>query len=121
MKIKKAFRVYFNSRRNWIDVFVSDSPRKFLRREKCYAYYMSAEPRKRRGIFGYIYLRELNKRPDALELVAHELEHFKFDWVLSRRGVMNISTEEKIATFTGDVTRRFWKAYERTIEKDKSK
>jgi hypothetical protein len=65
-------------------------------------------------LFGYIYLSELNFSPMAHELVAHEVQHLIFDWVLTRKG-MNLSpkNEERIATMTGEISRRLWRKYER--------
>ncbi|HET9908327.1 MAG TPA: hypothetical protein VFQ23_16890 [Anaerolineales bacterium] len=112
---KPAFRIHFNDNRQWFNVYVADNPTRFKRRNQCHAYYIAAEVRKqRKGLFGYIYLSELNFSPMAHELVAHEVQHLIFDWVLTRKG-MGISekNEERIATMTGEIARRFWRKYER--------
>lgn len=112
---RPAFRIYFNSNRQWVNVYVADSPHQFKRKNQCHAYYIAAETRKQRqGLFGYIYLSELNFSPMAHELVAHEVQHLIFDWVLTRKG-MTISekNEERIATMTGEIARRLWRKYER--------
>jgi len=112
---RPAFRVYFNNNQQWFNVYVADDPIRFKRKNQCHAYYIAAEVRKqRRGLFGYIYLSELNFSPMAHELVAHEIQHLIFDWVLTRKG-MSISerNEERIATMTGEISRRLWRKYER--------
>ena len=112
---KPAFRVYFNNNRQWVNIYVAHNPAHFKRKNQCHAYYIAAETRKQReGLFGYIYLSELNFSPMAHELVAHEVQHLIFDWVLTRKG-MNISekNEERIATMTGEISRRLWRKYER--------
>jgi hypothetical protein len=65
-------------------------------------------------LFGYVYLSELNFSPMAHELVAHEVQHLIFDWVLTRKGMrLTERNEERIATMTGEIARRFWRKYER--------
>ena len=112
---KPAFRVYFNDNKQWVNIYVAKNPTHFKRKNQCHAYYIAAEIRKQRqGLFGYIYLSELNFSPMAHELVAHEVQHLIFDWVLTRKG-MTISekNEERIATMTGEISRRLWRKYER--------
>ena len=82
---KPAFRVHFNNNQQWFNVYVADDPTRFKRKNQCYAYYIAAEVRRqRKGLFGYIYLSELNFTPLAHELVAHEIQHLIFDWGLTR-------------------------------------
>ena len=112
---KPAFRVYFNDNRQWVNIYVAHDPAHFKRKNQCHAYYIAAEVRKQRqGLFGYIYLSELNFSPMAHELVAHEVQHLIFDWVLTRKGMnINEKNEERIATMTGEISRRLWRKYER--------
>ncbi|NWG34968.1 MAG: hypothetical protein HXY42_11020 [Chloroflexi bacterium] len=94
---------------------MANSPVWFRRKNQCHAYYIAAEVRKQRqGLFGHIYLSELNHSPMAQELVAHEVQHLIFDWVLTRKGMnINEKNEERIATMTGEISRRLWRKYER--------
>ena len=93
------------------------------RKNQCHAYYIAAEERKqRRGLFGYIYLSELNFSPMAHELVAHEVQHLIFDWVLTRKGMtINEKNEERIATMTGEISRRLWRKFERWSKANRKK
>jgi len=112
---KPAFRVFFNDNKQWVNIYVAKDPASFKRKNQCHAYYIAAETRKQRqGLFGYIYLSELNFSPMAHELVAHEVQHLIFDWVLTRKGMnINEKNEERIATMTGEISRRLWRKYER--------
>ena len=112
---KPAFRVYFNNNKQWVNIFVASSPAHFKRKNQCHAYYIAADMRKQRqGLFGHIYLSELNHSPLAQELVAHEVQHLIFDWVLTRKGMnINQKNEERIATMTGEISRRLWRKFER--------
>ena len=112
---KPAFRIPFNNNRQWFNVYVARNPAHFKRKNQCHAYYIAAEERKQReGLFGYVYLSELNFSPMAHELVAHEIQHLIFDWVLTRKGMrLSERNEERIATMTGEIARRFWRKSER--------
>lgn len=120
---KPAFRVYFNDNKQWVNIYVAKNPAHFKRKNQCHAYYIAAEIRKQRqGLFGYIYLSELNFSPMAHELVAHEVQHLIFDWVLTRKGMnINERNEERIATMTGEISRRLWRKYERWSKPRKSR
>jgi len=102
------FRVYFNRRKQWFDVFVSDNARRFMARDKCYAYYQPARDRRaRKGLFGEIHLSRMGNG-----LVAHELLHLLIDWVQSGRGgVINARNEERIVIMFGEMVRNFWRLY----------
>jgi hypothetical protein len=120
---KPAFRVFFNDNKQWVNIYVAKDPAWFKRKMECHAYYIGAETRKQRqGLFGYIYLSELNFSPMAHELVAHEVQHLIFDWVLTRKGMnINEKNEERIATMTGEISRRLWRKYERWADPQKRK
>lgn len=120
---KPDFRVYFNDDKQWVNIYVAHDPAHFKRKNECHAYYIAAEERKQRqGLFGYIYLSELNFSPMAHELVAHEVQHLIFDWVLTRKGGnINEKNEERIATMTGEITRRLWRKFERWSKTNRKK
>lgn len=120
---KPDFRVYFNDDKQWVNIYVAHDPAHFKRKNQCHAYYIAAEERKQRqGLFGYIYLSELNFSPMAHELVAHEVQHLIFDWVLTRKGGnINEKNEERIATMTGEITRRLWRKFERWSKTNRKK
>lgn len=104
---KKSFRVYFNRRKQWVDVFIADSSRKFLLREKCYAYYQPSVPRKaRRGKFGEVHFSRM-----GAGLVAHELLHLLIDWLRARRVKITTDNEEGIVLMFGEMVRNFWRRY----------
>lgn len=112
--MKPDFRVYFNQGKQFLNVYVADSPRAFRRKHDCHAMYVASHPRKKRaGLFGSIYLSELNYSPMAHELFDHELTHMLFDWLLCRGMRLTVRNEERIATMIGEVSRRFWRKYER--------
>lgn len=110
--MKPDFRVRFNQGRQWVDVYVADSPARFLRREQCHAYYLAHEYRKRyNGLFGMIHLKKLDDTPEARELIDHEVEHLFADWMRSRGITPSVKNEERIATLRGQFGKAFWRKY----------
>lgn len=105
--MKPTFRVYFNSGRQWVDVFIADNARRFMLREKCYAYYQGARVRKsRRGLFGEVHFSRT-----GAGLVAHELMHLLIDWLRARKTVITFKNEERIVTLYGELVRNFWRRF----------
>jgi len=102
------FRVYFNYRKQWFDVYISDNSRRFMLREKCYAYYQPYRQRKKRkGLFGEVHFSRVGSG-----LVAHELLHLLIDWIKVGKGkVIRDSNEEDIVSMYGEMVRNFWRKY----------
>ena len=113
-KNKMTFRVFFNNGKQWFDVFIADSSRKFMKAEKCWAYYQPAGIRKsRKGYFGSIHLSR-----SGVGLVSHELLHLLVDWVRARKpSVITESNEERIVSEFGEIVRRFWSNYYKYVNK----
>jgi hypothetical protein len=107
-KDKPAFRVYFNKRRQWFDVYIADKPRKFIHANKAWAYYMPHRTRKhRKGLFGTVHFSRVGSG-----LVAHELAHLLFDWIkTSRSKTVTDRNEENVVTMFGEMVRMFWVRY----------
>lgn len=112
--MKPAFRVKFNESKQWVDVYIADSPAKFIDRNDCHAYYMPADGRKAyTGLFGVIHLSKMDDTPEGVELMTHELDHLMADWMRSRRMTLNVRNEERIATMKGELSRIFWRKWKK--------
>ena len=95
--------IYFNDTQYLSFHIWTHSLAEFRRVNDCYAYYLPEHDRlKTRGLFGHIHLGEVTH-----ELVAHELQHFRDDYVDTRRA----KDREKIALLIGDITGNFWREY----------
>ncbi len=112
MSLTPSFSLNFNNRRQFIEIYLWESPRKFYRRfGDCIGIYLDHRGRQvRRGKFGEIHL--IVGKIDH-ELVAHELLHFMVDLVRARNGSITKRNEEKIVSEYGDVIKQFWRKYER--------
>jgi len=122
--MEPSFRVYFNHRRQWVDVFMEDiHPDTFQERSGSrWGYFTGVggdDRRGRRGLFGELHFVVKKFRHDT---VAHELLHLWIEWIRTgrRRGEVRepavipySKTEEKYCDLFDEITRHFWKEYEK--------
>lgn len=91
-----------------LDVFVWNSVEglrrnTYFKENDYYGAYAFYPYRKRNGLFGEIHL----VKPEiGAGYVAHEIQHFLFDWLLGQ--TMTDKTNERMATLAGNVTKEFW-------------
>jgi len=115
----KTITIKFNEGKQWVKFKVDSDPKTFANENKCRGWYWEAENRKQRqGLFGYIHLPLYNKvTPFFRELVAHEIQHLITDWVTCRQvkdlSAYLLNNDERIATISGEIERRFWQKYEK--------
>lgn len=114
----KSVKVRFNNNKQYVRFYIAHDPVNYVRVNKCLAYYMPNEGRrKRRGLFGIISLSRVTP-----ELVAHEVAHMIEDWWMCRKGnAMTPKNEERRVSELGLVVDRFMKRYERMTRKRMSK
>ena len=73
--------------------------------------YVAYPYRKKRGLFGELHLM---KNRIGAGYVAHELQHFFYDWLMQQE--QTSATNERLALLAGDMTREFWNEYYRRIK-----
>lgn len=107
--------VYFNDDRQWVEFYLHDiSPEGFYYRGggRWGYYHSSWTPRKdgkpKLGKFGEIHLVESRIREDV---IAHEVFHLFWDWVLANKFKLNTRNEEKFAKFVDEIIGKFYKEY----------
>lgn len=106
-------RVYFNRRRQWLEVTVHDvSPKTFERHNGTYwAYYQPETERfARKGLFGQLHFVRSRLTPDT---VAHELFHVLADWLRAKDMHITPQNEERLAFLFDELTRNTLKALEK--------
>lgn len=106
------FRVYFNHHRQWFDVHLEDvHPDTFNRHNGSrWGYFQANYEFPRRGLFGEIHLVASRVTRD---LVAHELLHLWIEWLRTKDITIVPQNEEKYVVLFDELTRRFWKEYEK--------
>jgi hypothetical protein len=104
------FRLYWNHKQQWVEVYLWDvTPGTFERRGGGkWAYYLAAETRSRTGLFGSLHFVRNRVRADV---VAHELVHLLADYLRDRDTAINVYNEERIAMLFDGWVRAFWREY----------
>ena len=104
------FRVFFNRRKQFFEVYLHDvHPNTFKRKGGGrWGYFVKTWEHPRRGRFGEIHLVKNRIRPD---IVAHELDHLRCEWMFSKWIIVTPKNEEWFCTFGDSLTRNFWREY----------
>lgn len=118
MDSSPTFRIYFNKHKQWIDVYLDKvHPNTFANRKGGrWGWFLGTSEHPKRGILGEIHLVESRVRPDS---VAHELDHARTEWMLINGTTITRSTEERMASFLDELTRKFWREFKKYQEKIK--
>jgi len=110
--LHRRFAIPFGmGERRYVDVYIWKSVRG-LRRNTYFRHgdylgaYVANPYRTRRGMFGELHLV---KRMIGAGYVAHEVQHFLYDWLLEQ--AQNGRTNERMAKLAGEITRRFWNEF----------
>ena len=115
----RSFRVYFNHRKEWFDVFLYDvDPKTFQRKDGGrWAYFVRADgeneivSRNRFGKFGEIHAIDTHTRQLRLDTVSHELFHLLAEWMRIKNVYITLKNEETLASRLDELTRNFWSEY----------
>jgi hypothetical protein len=106
----ETFRVFFNRKKQFFDVFIWNVHPNTFHTWKAgrWGYYLDNIEHPRRGKFGEIHLVKSRIRPD---LVSHELDHLRMKWYFVKWIIITPNNEEKFCIFGDELTRRFWREY----------
>ena len=115
----RSFRVFFNKRKQWFDVFLYDvSTETFKRRDGGrWAFFDRSDNEQpltgnfRIGKFGEFHAIDSHTRQLRLDTVAHELEHLLFEWMRVKNIQITSKNEETLCQRNDELTRNFWKEY----------
>jgi len=120
MPPSKSFSIYFFSNKQWIDVYLHDvHPSTFDKRGGGrWGYFVSCWENSKYGLFGEIHLVSSRVRHDV---VIHELDHLRLEWLFANRVGLGTRNEEWFCRFGDELTRKFWREYEKHVGKGKSR
>ena len=109
----RKIKVTFNKNRQYVYFHIAEPLKAFKKAHNCDAWYSNQVNRNRyKGLFGNIYLPKCKHGDPYLhELISHEVTHLMADWMKARNMRVTDRNEERIATLTGEIVRRFWRAY----------
>ncbi len=104
------FRVYFNRRRQWLEVTLWDvHPTTFANwGAGRWGYFQAAWEHPKHGKFGEIHLVRSRVRED---LIVHEMFHALCEWMYANRTTITNQTEERMAELLDSMVRGFYREY----------
>lgn len=110
--ILDEFLVYFNSKKQWISVYLHDvHPTTFANwKGGRWGFFVAKWSNPKSGLFGEIHLVKSRARVD---LVAHELFHALCEWMWANREPISNRSEEMYASMMDELTRNFYKEYKK--------
>src|SRR5690349_4201893 len=106
------FRVYFNRKKQWVDVTLWDvHPNTFstwkMGRWGCFN---QSWENPSQGLFGEVHLVESRVRED---LVAHEFLHVWLEWIWANRTAVTSRNEETMIELYDEMIRNFYREYKK--------
>jgi len=107
----EGYEIRFNGGKSSVNIILEDvHPDTFERKGGGRWGYFSFTDRPRLGKFGEVHFVASRVRPDV---VAHELAHVALNWFFAREYVVTPRNEERFCLMLDELTRKFWRAYER--------
>lgn len=111
-----SFRVYFNRKRQYINVYLYDvHPTTFANWK--FGRWGMFDPKwtnPKDGYFGDIHLVESRVRDD---LIVHELAHAWIEWIWANRTAVTSRNEETMVAMLDELVRKFGREYRKYMEK----
>ncbi len=116
--IEPTFRVFFNSKKQWVDVYLHDvHPTTFanwnMGRWGCFN---KDYDNPRAGYFGDVHMVESRVRED---LVVHELDHVRWEWMWANRIMVSNRNEETLTALLDELVRNFYREWRKLNKKKK--
>lgn len=111
-----SFTFTFNKGKQYCEVHLFDvDPRTFSRwAGTTWGFYWGYNPAKKRklysGLFGEIYLVWSRVRRD---LVEHEVDHLRWDWIFSRGIIPSPKNEERLVELLTEMNTNLWREYKK--------
>lgn len=112
------FKVYFNRRKQWLDVYIKDvHPNTFERWDGGrWAYFVPAWESPRSGKFGEIGMVSSRVRTDS---IVHEMFHVLCEWMWANRTAVTSGNEETLAAMLDELVRNFERQYKKESKNNK--
>lgn len=111
------FTIYFNKNKQWITVYIHDvHPNTFANwKAGRWGYFEGKWENPRIGFFGEVHLVKSRVRED---LVVHELDHVRTEWMWANGTTITRKNEEKMTEFLDILVGRFYREF-RKLNKEK--
>jgi len=112
------FIIYFNKKRQWIIVYLDDvTPQTFNKRGGGHwGWFIAKWENPKIGFFGEVHLVKSRVRED---LVVHELDHVRTEWMWANGETITRKNEEKMTEFLDQLVGGFYREYKKLLKKEK--
>lgn len=116
--MERSFTVFFRKRRQFFNVYLHEtSPTTFYRNGGGrWGYFLPRWEHSKRGWFGDVHLVKSRVRVD---LVSHELDHLRLEWIFANEIWLSTRNEEWFCKFGDELIRNFYREYDKHIGKKK--
>ena len=113
-----TFRVYFRKRRQFFNVYLYDTtPNTFQRHGGGrWGYFVPRWEHPKLGWFGDIHLVKSRVRVDVVD---HEINHLKCEWLFANNVILSTRNEEWFCKFGDELIRNFYREYEKKSRSQK--
>lgn len=113
-----TFRVGFRKNVQFFNVYLYDTTPKTFERHGGgrWGYFVPRWEHPKRGWFGDIHLVKSRVRTD---LVIHELDHLRLEWIFANEVTLSTRNEEWFCKFGDELVRNFYREYEKKNRQSK--
>lgn len=114
----EEFTIHFNKKKQFITVFLWDvHPNTFANwKAGRWGYFIAKWENPKVGFFGEVHLVESRVRPD---LVVHELDHVRTEWMWANGTTITRKNEERMTEFLDKLVGSFYREYLKLSKKGK--
>ena len=116
-KEKPDFVITFRKKKQWINVYLWDvHPATFKNwGGGRWGYFSSEWENPKKGLLGELHF--VKSRINRIDLVVHEIEHARVEWMRANNITITKSNEEKMTILLDELVRKFYREYNKIKEK----
>lgn len=105
-----TFTIHFNKNKQWITIYLWDvHPTTFANwKGGRWGYFIAKWDNPKQGFFGEVHLVKSRVRED---LVVHELDHVRTEWMWANGFTITRSNEERMTSFLDELVGKFYREY----------
>jgi hypothetical protein len=110
------FLIYFNKKKQWIKVTLWDvHPNTFANwKAGRWGYFLATYEHPKQGLFGEVHLVKSRVRED---LVVHELDHVRTEWMWANGETITRKNEERFTEFLDQLVGKFYIEYRKIVKR----
>lgn len=105
-----TFKIYFNKKKQYINVYLHDISHETFNRKGGgrWAFFQAIWENPRSGLFGELHFVKSRVREDV---IVHEMLHALTEWMYSGGFTITRQNEERMCEFMDELVRKFYREY----------